>query len=86
MAIEQVDESAVRQALDRVLSSAGFSKSERLSRFLRFVVERHLEGRDGELKESRAAVAALLLAEPPSTPRNLPEPPRTPQNLQSTCR
>jgi hypothetical protein len=29
---------------------------ERLSRFLRFVVERHLEGRDHELKESVIAI------------------------------
>ena len=41
-----------RQQLGRVLASAGFSKNERLSQFLRFVVERHLEGRESELKES----------------------------------
>jgi TolB-like protein/Flp pilus assembly protein TadD len=46
------DEKIVRQQLDRVLSSGGFSRNERLSRFLRFVVERHLEGREHELKES----------------------------------
>ena len=39
-----------------MLASAGFSRNERLSRFLRFVVERHLEGRDGELKESVIAI------------------------------
>src|SRR5262245_21034506 len=43
---------AVRDALQRVLASAGFVRNERLSRFLRFVVEHHLAGRDGELKES----------------------------------
>jgi TolB-like protein len=42
----------VREQLERVLSSRDFSRNERLSRFLRFVVERHLEGRDNELKES----------------------------------
>ena len=42
----------VRTALARVLASPGFARNERLSHFLRFVVERHLEGRDGELKES----------------------------------
>ena len=42
----------MRRQLDRVLSSGGFARNERLSHFLRFVVERHLEGRDGELKES----------------------------------
>src|SRR5262245_40314743 len=42
----------VRRALQRVLSSPGFSRNERLSGFLRFLVDRHLEGRDTELKES----------------------------------
>ena len=45
-------EHATRRALEHVLSSSGFSRNERLSAFLRFLVERHLEGRDGELKES----------------------------------
>jgi TolB-like protein len=43
---------AVQEELDRVLASSGFSRNERLSRFLRFIVERQLEGRDQELKES----------------------------------
>jgi TolB-like protein/tetratricopeptide (TPR) repeat protein len=43
---------AVRKELERVLASRGFARNERLSRFLRLVVERHLEGRDGDLKES----------------------------------
>src|SRR5580704_15953613 len=43
---------AVRRELERILSSRGFARNERLSRFLRVVVERHLEGRDGDLKES----------------------------------
>src|SRR5262245_5873845 len=47
---------AVRDELARVLSSASFVRSERQSRFLRFLVERHLEGRDTELKESLIAV------------------------------
>lgn len=46
----------IRGALARVLASAGFARNERLSQFLRFLVERHLEGRDGELKESVLAV------------------------------
>jgi TolB-like protein/Tfp pilus assembly protein PilF len=45
-------EQAAREQLDRVLRSPGFAHNERLSRFLRFVVERHLEGKDDELKES----------------------------------
>src|SRR5579862_6526534 len=43
---------AVLKQLDRVLASPGFARNERLSRFLRVVVERHLEGRDADLKES----------------------------------
>jgi len=50
------DQAAVRQALQSVLSSAGFSRNDRQSHFLRFLVERHLEGRDAELKESVIAV------------------------------
>src|SRR5579862_7911573 len=42
----------VRGALESVLKSPGFVRNERLSRFLRFIIERHLEGRDRELKES----------------------------------
>ena len=53
--VESVEQPARRQ-LDRVLESGGFARNERMSRFLRFVVERHLEGRDGELKESVIAV------------------------------
>src|SRR5579862_866662 len=46
----------VRTELDRVLASDGFSRNERMSRFLRFLVERHLQGRSGEIKESLIAV------------------------------
>lgn len=35
-----------------MLSSACFARSERVSKLLRFLVERQLEGRAGELKES----------------------------------
>jgi len=47
---------AVRQQLERVLQSHGFARNERLSGFLRFVVEGHLDGKDHELKESVIAV------------------------------
>jgi TolB-like protein/Flp pilus assembly protein TadD len=50
---------AARRQLERVLESPGFARNERLSRFLRFVVERHLEGRDHELKESVIAIEIL---------------------------
>jgi len=45
-------EDTIRRALERVLASPGFSRNERLSGFLRFLVEKHLEGRDSEIKES----------------------------------
>src|SRR5690242_9950980 len=43
---------AYRDELDRVLLSACFARSERVSKLLRFLVERQLEGRENELKES----------------------------------
>lgn len=45
------DESAVRAALDRILASEAFASTARMSRLLRFVVERALEGRADEIKE-----------------------------------
>ncbi len=56
MPIAESDANAARRQLDRVLASDGFSRNERLARFLRFVVEQHLEGRDGEIKESVIAI------------------------------
>jgi serine/threonine-protein kinase len=50
---------AARRQLERVLASQGFARNERLSRFLSFVIERHLAGRDEELKESVIAVEVL---------------------------
>jgi hypothetical protein len=50
---------AARRQLEKVLASPAFSRNERLSRFLRFVVEQHLAGRDDELKESVIAVEVL---------------------------
>jgi hypothetical protein len=41
----------VRRHLEKILASDGFVRSERLSRFLRYVVETTLEGRLDELKE-----------------------------------
>ena len=45
------DAEAVRDALERVLSSREFRNAERLSRFLRYVVEETLRGGAGEIKE-----------------------------------
>src|SRR5215475_7742260 len=52
----ELETQAARQQLERVLRSPGFARNERLSRFLRFVVEGHLEGRDHELKEAVIAI------------------------------
>ena len=46
----------LREELERVLSSASFARSERVSKLLRFLVERYMEGRDDELKESLIGV------------------------------
>ena len=56
MTTSNYDPATVRQELERTLASENFVRSERQSRFLRFVVERHLEGRDDELKESVIAI------------------------------
>lgn len=53
---EKIDQRDIRMQLERVLSSAEFTRSERLSQFLRFVVEQHLAGKDEEIKESLIAV------------------------------
>src|SRR5215475_12664464 len=50
------DGEAARLELERVLASPTFARNDRQSRFLRFIVERHLEGKDQELKESLVAV------------------------------
>jgi len=52
MAPSETQPEVVQKQLQRVLASPGFARNERMSRFLRFVVERQLEGRDSELKES----------------------------------
>src|SRR5437867_12807483 len=46
----------ILKQLDKVLSSAGFVRNDRLSRFLRFVVTQQLEGKADELKESLVAI------------------------------
>jgi TolB-like protein/Tfp pilus assembly protein PilF len=56
MLSDSPSESTIRDELTRVLSSAEFVRNERQSHFLRFLVERHLEGRDAELKETVVAV------------------------------
>jgi TolB-like protein len=45
----------IRAELAHVLAGAGFLRNARMSRFLAFLVDRHLDGRDEELKESLIA-------------------------------
>jgi Tol biopolymer transport system component len=54
--IAPADPDGVRRQLDVVLASPGFVRNERMSRFLRFLAERLLEGSDNQLKESVIAV------------------------------
>jgi hypothetical protein len=54
-----VDAKRVCLQLDRILASTTFADAERARNFLRYVVERKLEGRDGEIKESVVAVEVL---------------------------
>src|SRR4029079_11241976 len=48
----RIDVEAVGRQLDKILSSRGFIGNDRLSKFLRFVVEQQLRGKADELKES----------------------------------
>src|SRR4051794_6681300 len=50
------DGPAMHEELERILASSGFARNERLSRFLRFLVEQHLDGKDDEIKETSIAV------------------------------
>ena len=54
-----MDAERVRAQLGRILASAAFADAERASNFLRFVAERKLEGRAGEIKEFVIAVEVL---------------------------
>ena len=47
---ERPNDRAIRQVLDSVLSSAQFARSERLRSFLKYVVEREIEGNGHQLK------------------------------------
>src|SRR5512132_4054754 len=46
----------VRSQLEKILASPGFLRNDRLSRFLRFLVEQQLEGKAAELKESLVGI------------------------------
>src|SRR5579863_4213813 len=48
----EISADSVRSELDKILGSHGFVNAERLSRFLRYAVEEHLNGQTDKLKES----------------------------------
>jgi hypothetical protein len=54
-----VNAKSVRQQLNRITDSTAFADAERARRFLRYLVERKLEGRDREIKESVTAIEVL---------------------------
>ena len=49
----------VLDELEKILASPGFARNERLSHFLRFIVQRELEGKGIELKESLIGVGVF---------------------------
>lgn len=51
--------SEIRSALDGILASPGFEKSDQLKSFLRFVVEQTIAGRGDQIKAYTIAVDAL---------------------------
>ena len=63
MPATRTDPEAARRQLERVLASPGFLRNERMSRFLRFLAERHLEGDGNQLKES--VIAVEVFGRPP---------------------
>src|ERR1700677_1748141 len=57
------DEASIRRELELILKSPGFAHNERMSRFLQFVVDRTLEGRSAELKET--VIGSEIFGRPP---------------------
>jgi TolB-like protein len=51
-----VSEAEVRSQLDRILGSTWFCTADLLAAFLRFIVEEHLAGQSGRLKERTVAI------------------------------
>ena len=50
--METCSSEAVRSQLEKILASEGFTRNDRISSFLRFVVEQELSGGGDQLKES----------------------------------
>ena len=60
---------AVQEELARVPASPGFARNERLSQFLRYVVDRHLAGHDSEIKESVVGIEGGVPSDHPAPTR-----------------
>ena len=59
MTLSEIPAEVVHRHMQKVLGSPGFTRNERMSRFLRFVVEQRLNGRESELKESVIGIELL---------------------------
>src|SRR5436190_22923871 len=59
MDASSVERSAIREQLDRVLSSAAFRRADRSNAVLRFIVEQTLNGQADRLKEYTLGCEAL---------------------------
>jgi len=66
--METFTSEVVRAQLERILASDGFARNDRLSGFLRFVIEQELSGRGDQLKESIIGVE-VFSREPGYDPR-----------------
>src|SRR5215472_8207062 len=66
--METCTSEVVRAQLERILASDGFARNDRLSGFLRFVIEQELSGRGDQLKESIIGVE-VFSREPGYDPR-----------------
>ena len=64
MATDCPHPNGVAAQLEKILSSPSFGNGSQASRLLRFVVERTLEGREEEIKESVLGVEVFLAANP----------------------
>lgn len=58
--VQGVSSSDVKKELDRILASKSFVRSPILSRFLRFIVEKVLEGEENQIKEYTVGTAVLF--------------------------
>src|SRR5690348_7042840 len=59
----ELERTAVSRQLEEVLKSPRFARNQRQSQLLRFLVERHLDGRDNDLKES--VIGVEVFGRPP---------------------